>query len=73
MYVSSEIYGVGGTIKLGAIAKLLLQGKGPLATTGCDHGALVSTRGGGGGDPDLQIRFVPGYALDPDAIQSYVK
>jgi hypothetical protein len=28
---------------------------------------------GDGGEPDLQIRFVPGYALDPDAIQSYVK
>jgi hypothetical protein len=25
------------------------------------------------GEPDLQIRFVPGFALDPDAIQSYVK
>lgn len=59
MYLSSEIYGMGGTIRLGAIAALLLQGKGPLATTGCDHGAFVNTRGGGG-DPDLQIRFVPG-------------
>jgi choline dehydrogenase-like flavoprotein len=28
---------------------------------------------GGSGQPDLQIRFVPGYALDPDAIQSYVR
>ncbi|KAI8470464.1 MAG: GMC oxidoreductase-domain-containing protein [Monoraphidium minutum] len=72
MYVTSEVYGLGGTIRLGAIAKLLLQGRGPLTTTGCDHGALVNTRGGSG-DPDLQIRFVPGYALDPDAIQSYVK
>ncbi|GBF88787.1 choline dehydrogenase [Raphidocelis subcapitata] len=72
MYISSEIYGIGGTIRLGAIAQLLLQGRGPLATTGCDRGAFVNTRGGSG-DPDLQIRFVPGYALDPDAIQSYVK
>jgi hypothetical protein len=160
MYLSSEIYGLGGTIRLGAIAQLLLQGRGPLATTGCDRGAFVNTHGGGharalpaalspaglaprrdclappaarasiprpksrppgcapraapleaakcpappvpphpttrahnagapnptanrarapqpapggSGDPDLQIRFVPGYALDPDAIQSYVK
>lgn len=125
MYISSEIYGLGGTIKLGAIANLLLRGSGPLASTGCDHGAFVNTRGGRG-EPDLQIRFVPGcgaargrgragvcrgapallvargtaapppasplspplphasrpcatpsparsYALDPDAIQSYVK
>ena len=28
---------------------------------------------GGSSDPDLQIRFVPGYALDKDAIQSYVR
>jgi choline dehydrogenase-like flavoprotein len=28
---------------------------------------------GGSGQPDLQIRFVPGYALDSDAIQSYVR
>lgn len=28
---------------------------------------------GDAGEPDLQIRFVPGYALDPDAIQSYIK
>ncbi len=27
----------------------------------------------GSGEPDLQIRFVPGCALDPDAIQSYIK
>jgi fatty acid photodecarboxylase len=27
---------------------------------------------GDGGEPDLQIRFVPGCALDADAIQSYV-
>ena len=25
----------------------------------------------GQGDPDLQIRFVPGLALDPDGIGSY--
>lgn len=28
---------------------------------------------GGSGEPDLQVRFVPGYALDPDAIKSYIK
>ena len=31
------------------------------------------TPAGDGGEPDLQIRFVPGYALDPDAIKSYIK
>jgi hypothetical protein len=109
--------------------KYLIFNTGPLATTGCDRGAFVNTRGegrgrilqlqlpgarthmralpaaccnsqlllcqsrslldllthaahpvpccwwlaGGSGDPDLQIRFVPGYALDPDAIKSYIK
>jgi choline dehydrogenase-like flavoprotein len=74
LYVSSEIYGKGGSIRLAAIARLLLQGRGPLATTGCDHGAFVCTKQQPQQQqPDLQIRFVPGYALDPDAIQSYVK
>ena len=37
--------------------------------------ALASAKGSsactGQGDPDLQIRFVPGLALDPDGIGSY--
>jgi hypothetical protein len=32
-----------------------------------------SSCAGGSGEPDLQVRFVPGYALDPDAIKSYIK
>lgn len=44
-FITSEIYGLGGTVKLTAIAQLLLQGRGPLASTGCDHGAFVNTRG----------------------------
>eukprot|EP00775_Hariotina_reticulata_P009838 gene9838-9997_t len=36
-------------------------------------GRSGSKQTGDGGEPDLQVRFVPGYALDPDAIQSYIK
>lgn len=72
MSMTAELYDDNSNLKLWPIFQLLALGKGPLATTGCDHGAFVNTRGGSG-DPDLQIRFVPGYALDKDAIQSYVR
>jgi choline dehydrogenase-like flavoprotein len=66
------IYGSGNKVRASAIAQLLLLGKGPLATTGCDRGAFVRTSADKA-QPDLQIRFVAAYALDPDAIQSYVR
>jgi hypothetical protein len=37
------------------------------------HNAVPNPAAGDSSDPDLQIRFVAGYALDPDAIQSYIK
>lgn len=69
--VTSEIYDQNNNFKLGALLQYLLQKKGPLATTGCDRGAFVSTTGSG--EPDLQMRFVPGFALDPDGVGSYIK
>ena len=43
--VTDELMTDKGEVRLSAIAKYLLLSNGPLATTGCDHGALVSTRG----------------------------
>lgn len=70
--VTDELLNPDGSIKFGNYPNYLFFGRGPLATTGCDRGAFVNTRGGAG-EADLQIRFVNGYALDPDAIQSYIK
>lgn len=43
--VTDELLHQDGRIRVRAIAKYLLFKKGPLATTGCDHGAFVSTAG----------------------------
>eukprot|EP00955_Chlamydomonas_euryale_P013934 150487-Chlamydomonas_euryale.AAC.1 len=55
-----------------AVLKYLFGRRGPLTSTGCDHGAFLDTTGRGG-EPDLQMRFVAGCALDADGVQSYVK
>nr|WRW24843.1 choline dehydrogenase [Dunaliella tertiolecta] len=69
--VTSQIYDKKSNLRIGPVLEYLFKKTGPLATTGCDHGAFLSTTGEG--EPDLQMRFVPGCALDPDAIQSYIK
>jgi hypothetical protein len=51
-----------------AVLSYIMWGAGPLATTSCDHGAFLATTGSG--QPDVQLRFAPGMALDPDALQS---
>ena len=43
--VPDELLHSDGRIRLRAIMKYLLFKKGPLTTTGCDHGAFVSTKG----------------------------
>jgi hypothetical protein len=43
--VTSEIYDKKNNIKPSAVLKYLFVRKGPLATTGCDHGAFLSTTG----------------------------
>ncbi|KAK9805156.1 hypothetical protein WJX72_002610 [[Myrmecia] bisecta] len=68
--ITDEIYHKSGRLRTRAMLNYFLRRKGPLTTTGCDHGAFVSTAGQS--QPDLQIRFVPGEALDPDGISSYV-
>jgi fatty acid photodecarboxylase len=50
----------------------LVRGQGALTSTGCDRGAFIKTSKEAS-QPDLQIRYVAGLALDADAIGSYVK
>lgn len=67
--ITSEIYNKKNKVRLSVLANYFIRGRGPLATTGCDRGAFLSTTGSG--QPDLQIRFVPGMALENDGLKSY--
>ena len=72
--LSDHIYNHKGGLRKRAILSYFLLGKGPLTSTGCDRGAFMTT--GAAKDqnvPDLQIRFVPGMALDPDGVSTYVR
>ncbi|PNH05790.1 L-sorbose 1-dehydrogenase [Tetrabaena socialis] len=69
--VTSEIYDSKNNLRLGAVAQYFFGRRGPLTTTGCDHGAFLRTSGTHS-QPDLQMRFVPGCALDPDGVKSYI-
>ncbi|PSC67760.1 glucose-methanol-choline oxidoreductase [Micractinium conductrix] len=69
--LTDHIYNSKGQIRKRAIASYLLQGKGGLTSTGCDRGAFVRTAGQA--LPDLQVRFVPGMALDADGVSTYVR
>uniref|UniRef100_A0A7S1BHR9 Glucose-methanol-choline oxidoreductase N-terminal domain-containing protein n=2 Tax=Corethron hystrix TaxID=216773 RepID=A0A7S1BHR9_9STRA len=53
------------------ILKWLFFGTGLLTSTGCDHGAFVKTPAATDGQADLQIRFIAGRALTPDAMTTY--
>lgn len=66
-----------GRLRPGAVLNYALRRRGPLTSTGCDHGAFVST-GARSADlgpdvADLQVRLAPGLALNPDGIGSYVE
>ena len=43
--VTDELLRKNGSVRLRAILNYTLFKKGPLTTTGCDHGAFVSTMG----------------------------
>lgn len=43
--LTDELLHSSGRIRVRAIMKYLLFKKGPLCTTGCDHGAFISTKG----------------------------
>nr|WGL47427.1 fatty acid photodecarboxylase [Chlorella sorokiniana] len=69
--ISDDIYTAKGQIRKRAVLSYLLRGRGPLTSTGCDRGAFVRTSGQA--LPDLQVRFVPGMALDSDGVSTYVR
>jgi choline dehydrogenase-like flavoprotein len=73
--LSDAIYNEKGRVRKRAVLSWLLLGRGGLATTGCDRGAFVRSpaAAAAGAAPDLQIRFVPGMALDPDGVSTYVR
>lgn len=52
---ADDIYSAKGQIRKRAILSYLLQGRGPLTSTGCDRGAFVRTAGQA--LPDLQARL----------------
>eukprot|EP01026_Neomeris_dumetosa_P077708 TRINITY_DN8391_c1_g2_i5.p1 TRINITY_DN8391_c1_g2~~TRINITY_DN8391_c1_g2_i5.p1 ORF type:complete len:617 (-),score=85.60 TRINITY_DN8391_c1_g2_i5:159-2009(-) len=61
-----------GSVRPRALLNFILRGKGALTTTGCDRGAFVRTDAADSSLPDLQFRFPPGYAINPDGVGSYV-
>ncbi|KAK9820721.1 hypothetical protein WJX74_003026 [Apatococcus lobatus] len=67
--ITDHIYRKSGEIRMRAISNYYLRGRGPLATTACDHGAYMTTSGQA--QPDLQIRFAPGSSLSPDGVETY--
>lgn len=69
--VTDELIDLRGRVKLSAMLNYFLRRRGPLATTGCDHGALLSTRGSKK-QPDLQMRFVPAVPVTADGVNAYV-
>lgn len=71
--ISDHIYNKKGGLRKRAILNYLVRGRGPLCSTGCDHGAFVRTGASSNSQPDLQIRFVPGMALDPDGVSTYAR
>lgn len=71
--LTDHIYNPRGRIRKRAVLQWLLFGRGSLTSTGCDRGAMIRTGAGRGSAPDLQIRFVPGMALDPDGVSTYTR
>eukprot|EP00953_Heterococcus_sp_UTEX-ZZ885_P004587 2981-Heterococcus_DN1.PRE.1 len=47
-----------------------LTGTGPLTSPGCDYGGFIKSHKDAP-QPDLQLRFVPGRAENPDGVQAY--
>lgn len=75
--VTDHIMHPDGRVRARAVLNYALRRRGPLTTTGCDHGAFVATGARaaalGPATPDLQIRLAPALALDADGIGSYVE
>jgi fatty acid photodecarboxylase len=55
------------------ILKWLLFKTGLLTSTGCDHGAFVTTSASTTGQPDLQVRFLAARALGPNGMTTFTQ
>jgi hypothetical protein len=64
--VTSQIYDKRSNIKIPTVIQYLLNRNGPLATTGCDHGAFVSTKVGWLQYPAAYTLHV--YVRNPDVL-----
>ena len=71
--VTSQIYDKRNNIRADAVLKYLFGRKGPLTTTGCDHGAFVRTSGGwggtGGGCRQAQAQEAWRQSLEPPRLR----
>ena len=67
----TSIFGGDGKVKWQVMVEYGLFKTGPLCTTSCDHGAFIKTAGHD--QPNIQLRFNAGYALDPDGVGSFIK
>ena len=67
----TNVFGKDGKIRRSVLLQYAFLKRGPLCTTSCDHGAFVTTPGHD--QPDIQLRFNAGYALDPDGVGSFIK
>eukprot|EP01024_Parvocaulis_polyphysoides_P023180 TRINITY_DN2142_c0_g1_i7.p1 TRINITY_DN2142_c0_g1~~TRINITY_DN2142_c0_g1_i7.p1 ORF type:complete len:611 (-),score=79.85 TRINITY_DN2142_c0_g1_i7:417-2249(-) len=59
-------------VSIRAVLNFLFRGKGILTSTGCDRGAFVVTDAADKPLADLQLRFPPGLALNPDGVGTYI-
>eukprot|EP00798_Chlamydomonas_sp_ICE-L_P008080 gene8081-1322_t len=69
--MTDQVYDDKSNLKLNQVLNYMLFRKGPLTSTGCDHGGFMSSTGSG--EADLQLRFVPACSLDPDGVVAYTK
>jgi fatty acid photodecarboxylase len=69
--ITDHVYDDNAKVRLRQMLNWAVLGKGPLTSTGCDRGAFIKSDASLP-DPDLQIRYVAGFAINPDGIGSYV-
>lgn len=67
----TNVFDQKGAVRWQIRLKYALLKQGPMCTTSCDHGAFLTTPGHR--QPNVQIRFNAGFALDPDGVSSFVK
>lgn len=68
--IAEEVTGLGFFGAAKALAKIKLQGKGPMTSSGCEQGCFINTKGEDG-PADLQIRFAPAGSPYKDGVSYY--